>query len=387
MPYKDLYLVRASTYLLAVVNYHVGQAAIVGYLYRVRRVPLLRASGWILFIIGINVGTLFLLASAGATRVTGELSDDALHPARLRHRHRRLRGALDVEAAHPGRATHPAAAVRDGHPRPRLRRAVRLPHICVLLVWHFVSLRMFGVQVTPGAALLYLPAYFAISSLPDHVNGIGVAQLVAVFFFAPYVNAPPGTGDPAARRRPSSPTASRRRASRSCCSSCSASSACAGRRRADSSRTGRAGRRSGGRLMANYGQPRRLNSVTIFMILHGARRRLLGVALLSRLLRRLVGRPPPQRGGVEDLSPQPPRASPAAPSSSRARRQDPRRHPQAGQRHRPRPRSSASTSTATTSPSPPTTTSSITHPDDQQAPRRCTSTRPRPADIKRVNWE
>src|SRR6185312_9509136 len=54
--------------------YHVGQAAIVGYLYRVRRVPLLRASGWILFIIGINVGTLFILASAGATRVTGQLS-------------------------------------------------------------------------------------------------------------------------------------------------------------------------------------------------------------------------------------------------------------------------------------------------------------------------
>src|SRR5215475_2732196 len=25
VPYKDLYLVRASTYLLAVVNYHVGQ--------------------------------------------------------------------------------------------------------------------------------------------------------------------------------------------------------------------------------------------------------------------------------------------------------------------------------------------------------------------------
>jgi hypothetical protein len=73
VPYQDLYLVRASTYLLAVVNYHVGQAAIVGYLYRVRRVPLLRASGWILFIIGINVGTLFLLASAGATRVSGEL--------------------------------------------------------------------------------------------------------------------------------------------------------------------------------------------------------------------------------------------------------------------------------------------------------------------------
>jgi hypothetical protein len=58
---------------------------------------------------------------------------------------------------------------------------------------------MFNVQVSPGAALLYLPAYFAISSVPGlSVNGIGVAQVVAVFFFAPYVNNAAGTGDPAA---------------------------------------------------------------------------------------------------------------------------------------------------------------------------------------------
>jgi hypothetical protein len=78
---------------------------------------------------------------------------------------------------------------------------VRLPHIGVLLVWHFASLRMFGVQVSPGAALLYLPAYFAVSSLPINVNGLGVAQLVAVFFFAPYVIVAPGTADPVAAQK------------------------------------------------------------------------------------------------------------------------------------------------------------------------------------------
>jgi hypothetical protein len=187
VPYKDLYLVRASTYLLAVLNYHVGQAAIVGYLYRVRRVPLLRASGWILFIIGINVGTLFLLASAGAARTTGQLSmlrwiplacgvGIVLYAALLTFKPRVLaeRSLLKplFEMGIPG---HVYGVL------------VRLPHIAVLLLWHFVSLRMFGVQVTAGAALLYLPAYFAVSSLPINVNGLGVAQMVAVFFFAPYV--------------------------------------------------------------------------------------------------------------------------------------------------------------------------------------------------------
>jgi hypothetical protein len=198
VPYKDLYLVRASTYLLAVVNYHVGQAAIVGYLYRVRRVPLLRASGWILFIIGINVGTLFLLASAGATRVTGELRvlryiplvcgvGIAVYAALLTWKPRLL---ADRTLFKP--------LFEMGIPGHVFGVLVRLPHIGVLLLWHFVSLRMFGVQVTPGAALLYLPAYFAVSSLPGlSVNGLGMPQLVAVAFFAPYFHNPAGLGDPA----------------------------------------------------------------------------------------------------------------------------------------------------------------------------------------------
>lgn len=201
VPYKDLYLVRASTYLLAVVNYHVGQAAIVGYLYRVRRVPLLRASGWILFIIGINVGTLFLLASAGATRVTGQLEmlrfiplvcgiGIVVYAALL---------TLKPRILAERRILQPLFEM--GIPGHVFGVAVRLPHIFVLLVWHFVSLRMFGVQVSPGAALLYLPAYFAVSSLPINVNGLGVAQLVAVYFFAPYAVVASGTADPHAAQK------------------------------------------------------------------------------------------------------------------------------------------------------------------------------------------
>jgi hypothetical protein len=201
VPYKDLYLVRASTYLLAVVNYHVGQAAIVGYLYRVRRVPLLRASGWILFIIGINVGTLFLLASAGATRVTGELRMLRFIP---------LVCGIGVVVYAALLTVKPRILAERRILKPLFEMGitghifgvlVRLPHIAVLLMWHFVSLRMFGVQVTPGAALLYLPAYFAVSSLPINVNGLGVAQLVAVYFFSPYVLVAAGTADPHAAQK------------------------------------------------------------------------------------------------------------------------------------------------------------------------------------------
>jgi hypothetical protein len=198
VPYRDLFFVRASTYLLAIVNYHVGQAAIVGYLYRARKVPFLRASGWILFIIGINVGTLFLLASAGAAQQSSGVAGlEFLRWVPL--------------ACVVGIVVY--AALLVGKPRALTERSllaplfemgivghvkgvlVRLPHVGVLLVWHYISLRMFGVEVPPLAALLYLPVYFAVASLPVNVNGIGVAQVVAVAFFSRYVPVAAGVVD------------------------------------------------------------------------------------------------------------------------------------------------------------------------------------------------
>jgi len=195
VPYWDLFVVRASTYLLAVVNYHVGQAAIVGYLYKARKVPLLRASGWILFIIGIHVGILFLLSSAGASDASGDLKMLRAIPL--------VFGAGVVTYA--GLLLLKPKLLADrallsplfemgivGHLKGML---VRLPHIFVLLVWHYLSLHMFGVDVPVTDALLYLPAYFAVASLPINVNGFGVAQLVAIAFFSKYAAVPPGSLD------------------------------------------------------------------------------------------------------------------------------------------------------------------------------------------------
>ncbi len=201
VPYKDLFIIRASTYLLAIVNYHVGQAAIVGYLYRARRVPLLKATGWILFIIGVNVGTLFLLASGGALKASGRLSFLRLIPIacgggalvwailltvkpRILAERRVLAPLFEMGVA--------------GHIKGVL---VRLPHVGVLCLWHFISLRLFGLRVPVLDALLYLPIYFAAASIPGvGVQGLGLPQLVAITFFAPYI-ADPGAGDPLAAGR------------------------------------------------------------------------------------------------------------------------------------------------------------------------------------------
>jgi hypothetical protein len=195
--YRDLLIVRAATYLLAVINYHVGQAAIIGFLYRRKQVPLLRASGFILFIMGINVGTLFLLASAGALRAPAGLAALRYLPM--------VTALLVVLYGGALLLVGPATRAR----LPQLLQPlfemglvgnikgvlVRLPHVFVLIVWYYVSFHLFGIAVTPLAALVYLPAYFALTSLPISPNGIGLPQVVAMYFFGPFYQVPAGVLD------------------------------------------------------------------------------------------------------------------------------------------------------------------------------------------------
>jgi hypothetical protein len=199
--YRELLIVRGSTYLWALFNYHFGQAAIVGYLYRVCKVPFLRASGWILFIIGINVGTLFLLGSAGTAGATGQLSFLRWVP---------LVSAVGVAVYAVLLVVKPPILAERRVFAPLFEMgivghlkgvAVRLPHVANLILWQWWCLRMFGFHVTPWQALLYMPAYFAVSALPINFNGLGVAQVVAIAFFGPYATVPAGTVDVAGAQR------------------------------------------------------------------------------------------------------------------------------------------------------------------------------------------
>jgi N-methylhydantoinase B/oxoprolinase/acetone carboxylase alpha subunit len=78
LSYRETLVIRGSTYLLALVNYGVGQGGIVYFVHRERGVALARAVGITLLIMGINLVTLVLLADLGAL-----LSHDPGEKARL----------------------------------------------------------------------------------------------------------------------------------------------------------------------------------------------------------------------------------------------------------------------------------------------------------------
>jgi hypothetical protein len=216
--FGELYTIRAATYTLAVINYHAGQLGIIGFLHRKSKVPLSRASAIILFIVGIWVALLLIFASAGA--LLGGPKGRSMLPGVVLFVIGLVIYGLLLRWPPRFLRSPPPELVR-GHPDPLLiklqRRAwrissklwatlaeagfyghlralvVRLPHLGVLLAWHYLALRCFHIEVPLYIAVLYLPVVFAAASLPISFFGLGPAQMVAPYYFSDYATANGGT--------------------------------------------------------------------------------------------------------------------------------------------------------------------------------------------------
>ncbi|MGA7741832.1 MAG: hypothetical protein ABSF35_11795 [Polyangia bacterium] len=187
LSFREVLVVRGATYLLALVNYTVGQGAIVYFVNRSRGVPLLRGTAAVLLVMGINILLLLVFASIGLL-VAPDL------PPVLREIMFGAYGALAVYSCllmlRPRWLTsRPVfdvlfAAGVSGHLRALL---VRIPHLSVLMVFTYVSLHAFGVRLPLSQAILYLPIIYFIAVLPISVMGLGINQLTMAYFFFKYV--------------------------------------------------------------------------------------------------------------------------------------------------------------------------------------------------------
>ncbi len=196
LPFRDVLIVRGATYLLAAINYSVGQGAIVYFVHRARGVPVMRGVATVLLIMGTNL--LVLLAFVTAGLAVGGTHVRALIPVvtvawiglgfyvlliLIRPRFLATRPLFDVLLS----------AGLAGHLKAML---VRIPHIGALMAFQLVALRSLGVVVPFGTALCALPVVMFIAVLPISVQGLGTTQAAMVLFFAPFV--PAGSQDPRA---------------------------------------------------------------------------------------------------------------------------------------------------------------------------------------------
>lgn len=195
LSFREVLVVRGATYLLALVNYTVGQGAIVYFVNRSRGVPLLRGTAAVLLIMGTNILLLLIFATIGLV-----VAPDM--PIILRKIVFAAYGALAVYSVllllRPRWLTSRPifdvlfAAGVSGHLKTVL---VRVPHLGILMMFTYTSLRAFGVQVPLSHAILYLPMIYFIGVLPIAVMGLGTTQFMMILLLSRYV--PGAAQDPA----------------------------------------------------------------------------------------------------------------------------------------------------------------------------------------------
>ncbi|HEY8925796.1 MAG TPA: lysylphosphatidylglycerol synthase domain-containing protein [Polyangia bacterium] len=194
LPFRDVLIVRGATYLLAAINYSVGQGAIVYFVHRARGVPVMRGVATVLLIMGTNL--LVLLAFVTAGLLLSSTRPPALVPV-VGAAWAGLAVYVAIVLARPRfLATRPIfdvllSAGLIGHLKAML---VRLPHIASLVLFQVVALRSLGVVIPFDIALATLPVVMFIAVLPISVQGLGTTQAAMVLFFSSYV--PAGAGDP-----------------------------------------------------------------------------------------------------------------------------------------------------------------------------------------------
>jgi uncharacterized membrane protein YbhN (UPF0104 family) len=197
LKYREALTVRGASYILALVNYAVGQGAFAYFLHKTKGVSLFRSAGTVLLIMGTNVLLLLFLATAGLAFSTNIPSAASSTLATSRILAMAGYGGLFVYILLL--VTKPAFLVRRevlavlfsaglwGHAKAL---AARLPHILSLVLFAYVYLYAFGVRIPPIQALLFLPISFLVAAVPLPGQGLGAVQAVMIAVFRPYA---PGT--------------------------------------------------------------------------------------------------------------------------------------------------------------------------------------------------
>lgn len=188
-PFGKVVAVRGATYLLIVLSYVVSQGGFGYYLNRSGERPL-RATGATLFLLGINFAMLLVVtsiawlfvrdqlprASLGWTLVAGcaafavYLIIIAIAPSPLAQRE------LLSPLFQAGLRGHAFAL------------AGRLPHVLIMVIGTWLTIRVWGIDVPLAAGLTLVPIWVIVSALPISPAGLGTAQAALLYLFGPYAS-------------------------------------------------------------------------------------------------------------------------------------------------------------------------------------------------------
>ena len=197
---RDVMPVRASMYLLALLNSNLGQGGVAWYLHRKTGVPFVEMLGSILFIALMEIYQLFFFSTLGVAfyhptspaqaRIVGILRivyitawmllvaiaaffAQARSNARIR------------ELVTGSRFAALAATFMKARPLDyAIVLAIKAPGFLLSVVTQYYALSLFGIAIPLTRLILFLPLVFLAAALPVSVAHLGTSQAAWLLFFS-----------------------------------------------------------------------------------------------------------------------------------------------------------------------------------------------------------
>jgi len=200
MQFRDIVPIRASMYLLALINTNLGQGGVAYYLYRKAKIPFLEALSSILFIALMEIYQLFLFSTLGVIfyRPTAPAQIEIVKVLRVAYviAWLVLFGVIALFAMARRNpllkewiTTSRAGAIAESFLKARpldyaIVLGIKAPSFLASVATHYFALALYGISIPFVKLMLFLPLVFLAAALPISVAHLGTSQAAWLLFFS-----------------------------------------------------------------------------------------------------------------------------------------------------------------------------------------------------------
>jgi hypothetical protein len=184
--YRDMLPVRATTYILSLLNTQLGQGGVAAYLNRRHGIPFWQVTGTVVFIALVEMYQLAFYSFLGATVSREPRAPWAVYGV--------MAGYMTVHLWYFSRPRGGRlgemgilTAFRQARPHQYAQLLLyKTPNLLAAVVVHWLALPLFGIEIPLATLLTFLPLVFFFAALPIAAAHLGPSQLAWTFFFEAY---------------------------------------------------------------------------------------------------------------------------------------------------------------------------------------------------------
>lgn len=197
---RDIMPIRASMYLLSLINSNLGQGGVAWYLHRKTAVPFLEMLSSILFIALMEIYQLFLFSTLGVIvyRPNSPAQLEIVRVLRVAYVIAWIMlGTLIAFFAYARRSSRARDWITRGKARAMTRTfmaagfldyvivlGIKAPSFMLSVITQYLALSLYGIHIPFAQLVLFLPLVFLAAALPISVAHLGTSQAAWLLFFS-----------------------------------------------------------------------------------------------------------------------------------------------------------------------------------------------------------